>query len=94
MTLTLAQAETLKALSTLGTAKFHTVHNVVKARAKVRPGKHDSHFKNHWGLMINKTTDKLMELKDSGHARSGRGSKKTDTGWMTTPKGRRAAKEL
>ena len=94
MKLTIAQTETLKALVNLGRDKFHTVHNIVRARTKVRPGDHQSHFEKHWGLMINKTTDKLTELKAKGLARSGKGAKKTDTGWMVTVKGAKLGKDL
>lgn len=94
MRLTIAQSETLRALARLGRKKFHTVHNIVTAREKVRSGDHSTHFKKHWGLLINKTTDKLTELKSSGLCRSGRGAKKTDTGWMITVKGEKLATTL
>jgi len=95
MKLTIAQTETLKALARLGRKKFHTVHNIVRARIKVRPGNHKGHFEKHWGLMINKTTDKLTELKTKGLARLGKNSAvKTDTGWMATVEGEKVGKEL
>lgn len=94
MKLTIAQAETLKALVQLGRDKFHTVHNIVRARTKVRPGNHKGHFERHWGLMINKTTDKLTELEGLGLAKHGKGKKDTDTGWCITTKGEKLAKEL
>jgi hypothetical protein len=94
MKLTIAQSETLKALARAGREKFHTVHIIVRHRARVRAGNHTPHFEKHWGLMINKTTDKLTELKEMGLARSGKGTKKTDTGWMMTVKGEKIAKGL
>jgi len=94
MKLTIAQNETLRALARLGRKKMHTVHNIVKAREKVRSGDHSSHFKRHWGLLINKTTDKLTELKSFGLARSGKGQKDTDTGWCITVKGENLAAEM
>lgn len=94
MKLTIAQNETLRALARLGRKKMHTVHNIVKAREKVRRGDHSSHFKKHWGLLINKTTDKLTELKGLGLAKSGKGSKDTDTGWCITVKGEKTAATL
>lgn len=94
MKLTLAQAETLQALALLQGDKFHTVHNIVRARLKVKIGNHAGHFERHWGLMINKTTDKLTELKEMGLAKHGKGKKQTDTGWCITVKGTKLAKEL
>jgi seryl-tRNA synthetase len=94
MKLTLAQAETLQALARLKKGKFYTVHNVVRSRIKVKLGDHQGHFERHWGLMINKTTDKLTELEEMGLAKRGRGKKVTDTGWCITPKGTKLAKEL
>jgi hypothetical protein len=94
MKLTIAQTETLRALALLGTEKFHTVHNVVRSRLKVKIGNHQNHFERHWGLMINRTTDKLMELKAKGLVKHGRGAKETDTGWCITARGVKLAKEL
>jgi hypothetical protein len=94
MKLTIAQSETLRSLARLGRKKFHTVHNIVRGREKVRTGDHSIHFEKHWGLLINKTTDKLTELKAEGLCRSGRGEKKTDTGWMITVKGEKLAATL
>ncbi len=94
MRLTIAQSETLRSLARLGRKKFHTVHNVVRGRQKVRTGDHKIHFEKHWGLLINKTTDKLAELKDMGLCRSGKGAKPTDTGWMITVKGEKLAATL
>jgi len=94
MPLTIAQSETLRALARLGRKKYHTVHNIVRARARIRTGNHMTHFEKHWGLLINKTTDKLAELKEEKLVRSGRGEKKNDTGWMITVKGEKLAKEL
>ena len=94
MKLTIAQTETLLALARLGRDQFHTVHNVVRSRIQVKLGDHRGHFERHWGLMINKTTDKLTELKEMGLARNGKGAKSTDTGWSATAKGEKRAKTL
>lgn len=94
MKLTIAQTETLQALAKLGRESYHTVHNVVRARLTVKLGDHRGHFERHWGLMINKTTDKLTELKAKGLAKNGKGAKDTDTGWCITAKGEKLAKGL
>ena len=97
MKLTLAQTETLCALAQLSRTKFHDVPSVVSSRFQGRLGGHhghQGHFEKHWGLMINRTKEKLCELKEIGLARSGKCEKGTDPGWRITVKGAKLAKEL
>jgi len=88
MKLTLAQAETLKALDALGRRGSHSVNEVVSARQQVRTGSHRAHFEKHWDLLVTKTYGKLIELKDLGLVREFKG------GWCITVNGQKAVKGM
>jgi len=96
MKLTLAQTETLKALSRLNPSEFHNIIEIVDARSQIRAGDHQAHFIEHQRLLISLTIKKLLDLQLLKLVRSNTSKiqDSTDNTWKITSKGMKVANKL